>query len=29
MMIEREKDRRMNIVCPVLIILCYAGFFFI
>ena len=29
MMIEREKDRRMNIVCPALIILCYAGFFFI
>ncbi len=29
MMIEREKDRRMNIICPVLIIICYAGFFFI
>lgn len=29
MMIEREKDRRMNYICPVLIILCYAGFFLI
>lgn len=29
MMIERERDRRMNYICPVLIILCYGGFFLI